>query len=79
MHIIYKSIKTESVNRTLSTMTKQKCSQNSPFPQEYGALFALVNNLLSLLSLLLRAALKTLSHVSSQYEIMVGVPASLSA
>ena len=35
--------------------------------------------MLSLLSLLPRAALETLSHMSSQYEIMVGIPASFSA
>ena len=33
---------------------------------------ASVDSLLSLFSLLPRAALKTLSHMSSQYEIMVG-------
>ena len=34
------------------------------FLSEYGALLASVNNLLILLSLLLRAALKTLSDIS---------------
>ena len=49
------------------------------FLSEYGALFARVNNFLSLLSLLPRAALETMSHMSSQYEMMVVIPASLSA
>ena len=40
---------------------------------------ASVNNWFILLSLLLRATSKTLSHISSQHEIMVGIPVSLSA
>ena len=90
MHIIYKSIRTESFNFTLirhddkiKVFLKRsvfhfgsaKCRS---FLSKYGALLASVNNLLSLLSLLQRAALKTLSHMSSQYEIMVGIPVSLS-
>ena len=71
-------------------MTKFKCPLNGPsstlevesvddFSVNMEPYRASVNSLLSLLSLLLRAVLKTLSHTSSQYEIMVGTPSSLSA
>ena len=40
---------------------------------------ASVNDLLILSPFLLRAALKTSSHISSQYEILVGIPVPQSA
>ena len=84
MHMIYKSIKTKSFNCTLGKETKTKVFLKRSVFDFVGDLLVnmkplywlQLNNLLSLLSLLPRAALTTLSHMSSQYEIMVGIPAS---